>query len=171
MAGRHLPAHEQDMHSPHPHATPSVNSIPSPPLCRPQTPPGGPDPVLGRTSRSPGTHASQPQSETLHPPTTPHHGQLEDIHNTPSPGTSKRRGNGGHEDHDDHSEDDLPTRKRQKKASGRQKENPVTLLTAAIEKNTQAAERQHRESQELLERTAAAQQNMLNNLLGALQEM
>jgi len=156
VAGRHLPVHSQDTLPPRPQTMPPVDSIPPPPPHRPQTPHTEPDFTPVGTSRSPAT--------------TPRHRWLEEIHNTPSPGPSKQRGNGGYEGVDDHSEDDLPACKRQKKAHGQQKENPIALLTTAIERNTQVIERQHRQSQELLERTAGAQQKMFSDLMGALRE-
>jgi len=172
VVGRYLPANAQDAPLPHPQTAPLMDSVPPPPPRRTQTPPSKPGPVHDQTPDPPAASTPQPQSSThpSRPPTTPRHRHLEDIHNTPIPGSSQHRSNGGHDDHDDHEEEDLPGRKRRKKTNTRQKENPIALLTTAIERNTQVIEEQHRQSQELLERTAEAQQKMFGDLMGVLRE-
>lgn len=165
VVGRYLPTSNQDTHSPPPQTIPPVDSVPSPPLSRTPTHPAR----LGSTS-DPGTPIPWSRSNTppSHPPATPHRGQLGEINDMPTPGPSEQGSCGRHEDYGDRSDDDPPARKRQKKTRTRQKENPIMLLTTAIERNTQIIEEQHRQSYQLLERTAEAQQKMLQNLVTAL---
>ena len=168
VAGRYVPTNTQDMSSALPQSVLPVDSVPSPPPPHVPTPPI----EVGRTFDSPGSPFtwSRSNSPPLHPPATPHHGQLEEIHNTPSPGSSEWKGHAEREDRDDHFEDNPPVRKRQKKTRTRQKENPITLLTTAIEQNTEVIKEQHRQSHELLERTAGAQQKMFADLMEALRD-
>lgn len=162
VVGRYLPESAQGMRSSHPETTP--------PRSRTPTPPVGFDPTLDQTSDSPGTLIPWSRSNTPppHPSVTPCNGRLRDTQNTPQPGPSRSEDWRRYDDHEDHSEDNPPTRKRQKRTRTRQKEDPVSLLTAAIERNTKIVEQQHRESQGLLERTTQAQQKMFNDLMGAL---
>ena len=164
VVGRYLPESAQGTHSPHPETTRPHDRTPTPPV--------GLDSTLDQTSDSPGTPIPWSRSNTPppHPSVTPRHGRLQDVQNTPPPGPSWSGDRRRYEDHDDRSEDNPPVRKRQKKTRTRQKEDPVSLLTAAIERNTEVVEQQHRESQGLLERTAQAQQKMFNDLMGALRD-
>lgn len=163
VVGRYLPKSVQDADSPRPGTVPLPGHTPTPPVGSELTP--------DQISDSPGTPIPWSRSNTPppHPSVTPHHGQLQDIQNTPSPGPSGHKDQRRCEDGDDLSEDDFPMRKR-RKTRIRQKEDPISLLTAAIERNTEVVEQRHRESQELLERSTRARQKMFNDLMGALQD-
>jgi hypothetical protein len=164
VVGRHLPESARGMRSSHPETTPPHSRTPTPPV--------GFNPTLDQTSNSPGTPIPWSRSNTPppRPSMTPHHGRLRDDQKTVQPGPSWSEDWRRYEDPEDHSKDNPPTRKRQKKTRTRQKEDPVSLLTAAIERNTEVVEQQHRENQGLLERTTQAQQKMFNDLMGALRD-
>ena len=174
VVGWYLPASAQHTSSSRPQATPPVDPVPLPPLYRAPTPPVefGSQVIPNQASNSPGTpfQWSRSNSPPLRPSTTPHDGRFEEIHNVPLPEPPEQMRHREHEDGDDHPGDDPPTSKRQRKTHTRQKENPITMLTTAIEHNTQVIEEQHRQSYELLERAAGAQQKMFSDLMGALRD-